>query len=387
MADHSILSFGQCAFGRCALLGMLLAALPALAGAQTIAVQNGGTIALENGGVWDLSGSTTVDLGGTGSTSSISENGTARFANGTLEATRDLNGPSQADPAGLGAKISASKDLGATTVVRGHAVQNAPNGNEGIARYYEVSPSQNNSGLSATLTLRYRDEELNGLTESTLELFKSTDGGQTWSEEGQDSRDANANTVTLSGVGSFSRWTLGSTASPLPVEMAGFEATATEGDAKLTWQTASEMNNAGFEVQRRTSENAGWTQIGYVESKAEGGTHQFRLRQVDLSGSSTLTDPISVTIQMQEAVKLNAPAPNPATGSAALSFAVKEQAETRITLYNVLGQRVRTLYRGTPTAGESQRIRLEATGLPSGVYLLRLRAGGQAKTRRLTVVR
>ncbi len=212
-------------------------------------------------------------------------------------------------------------------------------------------------------------------------------------------------------TGSFGELVLASDANPLPVELARFEATATDGGARLTWQTASEQNNAGFEIQRRVedpseadSETSAWTKAGYVESKAQGGTtteptsysyaaedlpvgtHQFRLKQVDLDGSATLTDPVTVDIRMQEALKL-APAPNPVSGSATLSFAVKKQKETRITLYNTLGQQVATIYRGTPQAGERQTVQLDARALPSGTYFLRLQAGRQAKTERLTVVR
>lgn len=197
-----------------------------------------------------------------------------------------------------------------------------------------------------------------------------------------------------------------SNASPLPVELAGFEATqAGEGTVELTWQTASETGNAGFRVQHRTRSDSGWTRIGFVESKAEGGTatealryrftaedlsvgtHQFRLKQRDLDGSAHLHDPVSVELRMEADLRLSGPAPNPVRGPATVSFAVKEKSEARLTLYNTLGQRVRTVYRGTPVAGEAQTARFDASGLASGVYFLRLTAGGQTKTRRVTVVR
>ncbi len=214
-------------------------------------------------------------------------------------------------------------------------------------------------------------------------------------------------------TGSFGELVLASDANPLPVELARFEATATDGGARLTWQTASEQNNAGFEIQRRVGdasapetrkEEETWAKVGYVESKAQGGTatesksysyaaedlpvgtHQFRLKQVDLDGSATLTDPVTVDIRMQEALKL-APAPNPISNSATLSFAVKEQKETRITLYNTLGQQVATVYQGTPLAGERQTVQLDARALPSGTYFLRLQAGRRTKTERVTVIR
>ncbi len=388
------------------LLVSLLAAvaIPMTAGAQTIAVESGGTLEVANGGVWDLQGAP-LDLGGPGSTASILENGGGRFAGGQLEATRALSSPSSADPAGLGIEISASEDLGDVTVTRGHAVQDAPNNNEGIARYYDILPSQNNSGLSAELTFTYSDAELNGIAESNLEFFKSEDGGTSWSEEGFDSRDTNANTVTLSGIEALSRWTLGSTQSPLPVELASFEAQVRKKKILLRWQTASETNNSGFAVQHQPKGKKTWERLGFVESKATGGTtteakryrfdaedlkvgtHRFRLKQADLSGASTLSDPVTVEIQMEEALRLSVPAPNPVRSVATLSFAVREATETRIALYNVLGQKVRTLYRDTPPAGEAQTIRIDAAGVPSGTYFLQLRAGDRTVTQRLTVVR
>lgn len=397
----------HCAFvwpGSCILLLLaLVICLPVSVAAQTITVQNGGTIEV-SGGVWDLQG-TTVDLGAAGSTASIAETG-GRFTGGRLTATRDLSAPSSRDVAGLGALVSSGENLGATTVTRGHTIQTG-SGNESIERFYEIDPT-NNSSLEATLTLSYHDADLNGLTESTLELFRSTDGGQTWSEEGADSRDGSANTVTLSGISSFSRWTLGSTSSPLPVELAGFEAEVEREQVILRWQTASETNNAGFEVQHEAPDDASWTELGFVESKARNGTtadaksyryvaedlsvgtHRFRLKQVDLDGSTFLTDPVTATLQMRETLRLGAPSPNPVRRRAAFTFAVKEARGTTVALFNVLGQRVRILYRGTPVAGEAKRIRLSAqqlSGLPSGTYFLRLQAGEQAKTRRLTVVR
>ncbi len=205
----------------------------------------------------------------------------------------------------------------------------------------------------------------------------------------------------------------------LPVELANFEAQQSgTGTVRLTWETASEQNNAGFRVQRRVASAPGarrdgkrggsWTKVGFVDSKAEGGsstealtyrftaeelgvgTHQFRLQQVDLNGTPHAHDPVTVEVQMQEALRLTPPAPNPVRGDAAVRFAVREAKETTLQLFNTLGQQVATVYRGTPPAGEQQTVRLDSrqlSGLASGVYFLRLQAGEQTTTQRVTVVR
>jgi hypothetical protein len=192
----------------------------------------------------------------------------------------------------------------------------------------------------------------------------------------------------------------------LPVELASLNAVSVDGGAQLTWRTASETNNARFEVEHKRSEkDVGWAEVGTVPSKASGGTstdltaysyrvedlavgtHRFRLRQVDLDGTATLTDSVSVDVGMQEALVLSTPAPNPASADATVSFAVKEPVQTTIRLYNTLGQRVRTLYRGRPPAEQEETVRIETTGLASGAYFLRLRAGDQTRTQQITVVR
>jgi uncharacterized repeat protein (TIGR01451 family) len=203
--------------------------------------------------------------------------------------------------------------------------------------------------------------------------------------------------------GEYQRGTFTESNETLPVELARLTADVSRSAVRLEWQTASEQNNAGFEVQRK--EESGWNQIGYVESKASGGTtteaqsyrytatdlsvgtHQFRLKQVDLDGSSQVHGPINVDVQMQEALKLTAPAPNPVSSTATLSFAVKEQAEATVAVYDLLGRRVQTLYGGTPTPGQQQRVQMDASTLPSGAYLLRLRAAGRTETQRVTVLR
>ena len=233
------------------------------------------------------------------------------------------------------------------------------------------------------------------------------DGDGDTSEDTPVDRLGNARVQNGNGSSTVDMGAFESDGSALPVELASFEATQTgERTVELRWQTATERENAGFEIQHRgPAEGASWSELGSVESKATSGTttepqsyrytaedlavgtHQFRLTQVDRGGTTHRHDPITVEVQMQGALRLSAPAPNPASGAATLRFAVREEAKTRVVLYNPLGQRVRTLYNGTPTAGEARKVRLDATGLPSGVYFLRLRAGGTVQTQRLTVVR
>jgi hypothetical protein len=158
-------------------------------------------------------------------------------------------------------------------------------------------------------------------------------------------------------------------------------------------------------MRQRAASRYSWTRLKFVESKTAGGTtsesksyrfktedlevgtHQFRLRQVDLDGTAHHHDPVTVQLRMKNALRLQTPAPNPVRDRATVSFAVKERAEATLTLYNVLGQKVRTLYQGTPSAGDVQNVRLDASSLSSGTYLLRLEAGETTRSRHVSVVR
>ncbi len=132
-------------------------------------------------------------------------------ASGYLETTRVLNAPS-GQIAGLGIAINSAANLGSTTVRRGHAPQTGT-GLQIAERYFDILPS-NNSGLDATLAFSYDEDELNGISETNLTLLRSTDNGATWTVRGGTANPAN-NTVTLSGIDAFSRWSVGQEAQAL----------------------------------------------------------------------------------------------------------------------------------------------------------------------------
>ncbi|PSQ81709.1 MAG: hypothetical protein BRD41_01885 [Bacteroidetes bacterium QS_1_63_11] len=124
-----------------------------------------------------------------------------------------------------------------------------------------------------------------------------------------------------------------------------------------------------------------------MDQELDPGTHRFRLQQKDLDGSTSLSGVETVDVGLDEAVRLSTPAPNPTTGTATLEFGVKTSTEVTVSVYNVLGQRVQTLYQGTPQADQVRDVTVDASSLPSGVYFVRMKADGQTATQRLTVVR
>ena len=187
----------------------------------------------------------------------------------------------------------------------------------------------------------------------------------------------------------------------LPVELAAFTASLDGTTAVLEWTTASETNNAGFGVQHRAPDADTFATLTFVEGAGTTdqptsyrvrardlarGTHQFRLRQVDIGGAAHMTDPVSVRVEGRRALALRPPAPNPVRRAAQLAFTTKQDGPVTVALYNVLGQRVRTLYDRTARADREQELTVSVDGLSSGTYFVRLRAPSGSRTRRLTVV-
>jgi hypothetical protein len=188
----------------------------------------------------------------------------------------------------------------------------------------------------------------------------------------------------------------------LPVELANFDAVRSGSSVELRWQTASETNNAGFRVQRKAGEESGdtWTTVGSVDGSGTTSESKryryvddnlpyaadrltYRLRQVDTDGSSSFSKEVTVERSVTE-VQLLGTYPNPVQQRATLRYAVPERQDVTIHLYDVLGRRVQTVVDGGRDGRHTTQ--LDVSRLASGVYFLRLTAGGQIRTQKLTVV-
>lgn len=184
----------------------------------------------------------------------------------------------------------------------------------------------------------------------------------------------------------------------LPVELTTFDATADGDAAHLRWETASETRNAGFEVQRDTER--GFETIGFVEGAetttestrymytAEGlsaDTHTFRLKQVDLDGSTTIGPERVVEIR-PERLNVSITGPNPVHSGQPASFrlAAGTGQSVTVTLHDVLGRRIRTLYDGR-IGPQGQDLSVSSSSLSAGMYFVRVQGSSGTRTRRITV--
>jgi hypothetical protein len=198
------------------------------------------------------------------------------------------------------------------------------------------------------------------------------------------------------------RFTLQVASSAIPVELAGLEAQHTGDAVRLTWQTASETNNAEFQVQRRGATGT-WATIGRVDGAGTTDRPQtyrftdesvpytadsltYRLRQVDIDGSAHISRTATVQLATPERLTLQAPFPNPAGPRATLRFAIPAPMRVQVAIYDLLGRRVARPVQNRLDAGRHVAP-LSTSALAPGVYFVRLQAGEQTRTQKLTVLR
>lgn len=184
----------------------------------------------------------------------------------------------------------------------------------------------------------------------------------------------------------------------LPVELTRLEVSTMGEQALLEWGTASETNNAGFVVQHRSAQADEWARLGFVDGagttnqqntydfRTEAlsvGTHVFRLKQVDLDGTVHHSPKKRVRVHSDADFVLKGPNPLRAGEGLTVIVGTNTDEPVEIALYNVRGQRVRTV---TRKAGRG-RVQIPTRGLASGSYFLRARRSSSEAVRRVTIVR
>ena len=173
----------------------------------------------------------------------------------------------------------------------------------------------------------------------------------------------------------------------LPVELTSFDALLAGSKVMLEWITASETNNAGFDVEIASSDGpfekaafipgAGNTDVRhtyrYDWTAPEPGIYRFRLKQIDFDGQSSFSDEIQLRIELDEPFRISSPFPNPFNPSTQFEVTLAVDQEVNIFVIDALGREVDQIYQGKLTAHQPQRFSFDAESLPSGTYWIRVR--------------
>ena len=231
----------------------------------------------------------------------------------------------------------------------------------------------------------------NYLMESSAipDLQAVVDNAQGWFAMGFVDRDGvNTYFVNFDGWSQTNPPYIEVTYEPVPVELTSFRADANNGTVVLNWQTATETNNQGFEIQRNSGNgyqvisfvqgNGTSTQIhnySYVDKSVASGNYTYRLRQVDFDGKSNYSNEVEVNVNLPKVYSLAQNYPNPFNPSTKIDFNLAVDSKVTLKVFNILGQEVTTLLNGSMTAG-SHNVTFDASRLTSGVYLYKIEAKG-----------
>ncbi len=188
----------------------------------------------------------------------------------------------------------------------------------------------------------------------------------------------------------------------VPVELTSFTATEKDAGVLLNWTTATELNNMGFEIQRKFSDD--WESIGFIEGKGttseiteyqfynglseqNGAVKlQYRLKQIDYNGLFSYSNVVEIELVLRKYF-LAQNYPNPFNPSTTINFSVPEENTlVSLKIYNSLGQEVGTLINQIVPAGNHE-VQFDASGLSSGIYFYILTAGNFVESKKMTLMK
>ncbi|MFA4924654.1 MAG: T9SS type A sorting domain-containing protein, partial [Ignavibacteriaceae bacterium] len=180
----------------------------------------------------------------------------------------------------------------------------------------------------------------------------------------------------------------------VPVELTSFTGSVNNGVVNLQWQTATEKNNKGFDVQRKVGTK--WETIGFVNGKGTStevnrysysdnlskvsvsGSISYRLRQVDFDGTAIFTKEVNVSYtSAPKSFSLSQNYPNPFNPSTTIRYALAFDSNVKISIYKVTGELVKVLLNATKSAGNyevTMNTAHENAEFSSGIYFYSIEA-------------
>jgi len=193
--------------------------------------------------------------------------------------------------------------------------------------------------------------------------------------------------------------------SAVPVELLSLTAKTVDNNIVLSWSTASETNNLGFEIERASASdlmsNKYWIRIGFVEGSGTStklneyvftdknvlpGKYLYRLKQMDLNGASEYSNEIEINSVLPAYYSLSQNYPNPFNPSSNIKYSIPISSLVQIKVFDVLGKEICTLIEEEKSAG-SYEVEFDASGLPGGVYFYQLKAGKYFETKKMLLLK
>ena len=194
----------------------------------------------------------------------------------------------------------------------------------------------------------------------------------------------------------------------LPVELTSFTSSINENAVTLNWQTATETNNSGFQIERRKTKDERsdkWNAIGFVngngttteqqtysfiDKNLQAGKYQYRLKQIDFDGTFEYSSTIEVEINSPTNFSLSQNYPNPFNPNTNIQYAISSRQYVTLKVYDVLGKEVATLVNEEKPAGSYEVEFQSSVGSPqlaSGIYYYQLKTVDFIATKKMILLK
>jgi hypothetical protein len=185
----------------------------------------------------------------------------------------------------------------------------------------------------------------------------------------------------------------------VPVELVSFTASVNDNVVTLNWETATEINNSGFQIEKKS--DGDYEAIGFVpglgttteprsysftDAGLQSGNYTYRLKQIDLDGTFEYSDEIQVEVTVPDVFALEQNYPNPFNPSTRIDFSLAVDSKVNLKVFDILGQEVATLINSDLVAG-SHNVEFSAVNFNSGVYFYILQTGNYVETKKMVLMK
>jgi hypothetical protein len=202
---------------------------------------------------------------------------------------------------------------------------------------------------------------------------------------------SNAYSLKVDGLKVTTQWS-----DIIPVELTSFNAVSTGKNINISWSTATETNNLGFELYRNNSKitfvkGKGTTtekqNYSYSDMNLKPGKYLYQLYQIDFDGTKTLVASAETEVNVTPVdFGLSQNYPNPFNPSTNISFSLPKATNVKITVYNAIGKEIAVLVNGNYEAG-THNITWNANNLASGLYFYKMEAENFTATKKMMLIR
>jgi len=191
----------------------------------------------------------------------------------------------------------------------------------------------------------------------------------------------------------------------LPVQLANFTSSVNRNNVTLNWSTSSEINNSGFDIERRSNDasTTEWRKVGYVNGNGNStetrhysyndisltsGKYSYRLKQVDFNGNFeyfNLQNEVIIGVPQQYELAQNYP--NPFNPTTKINFSIPADSRVSLSIYDISGRLITTLIDNELKSANYYTIEFNASNISSGAYFYSLKANNFSETKKMLVIK